>query len=304
MTEKSDFDWWINRDRDTCNVPCDEPIPGTTSAIREQLWFRWASPSELRDKVIEIVACYPNRSLESENEDRLEAIWDRAASVLSEQVSVEHDDVPQFVRDGFVEELRRTEHQVEHDASRRTLRWQHPAGFRCFLNQGAPEWSASRWRAAVDIEGLLQAPTAVECRVLQRIAQECGNQPLSDAIKAAYTLSVDNADEAAASVVHLQGAQTAAQKIDRQLRHLTDRTKGAAWSEDDCIAVLNVWRQRALTATNPTKTLAAEIGYSERTVSEKKSIGEKIERQRRNKGLQATLSVGPILANMGQIRRK
>lgn len=224
MTDKSDFDWWINRDRDTCNVPCAEPIAGTTSAIREQLWFRWSSPSELRDKVIEIVACYPNRSLESENEDRLESIWDRAAPVLSEQVSIEHDDVPKFVRDGLVEELKRVERRQENDTSLRTLRWQHPAGFRCFLNRGVPEWSASCWKSAIDFEGVLQAPTAIECRVLQRIAQECGNQTLSDAIMVAYSFQAAiNDQRQTAAVEHARAART----VRRRSRDLATQIRQA-----------------------------------------------------------------------------
>lgn len=231
MADKNDFDWWINRDRDTCNVPCDEPIAGTTSAIREQLWFRWASPEELRDKVIEIVACYPNRLLASEDEDRLETIWDRAASVLSEQVSIVHHKVPQFVRDGLVEELKRTESPEEHDTLRRTLRWQHSAGFRCFLNQGVPEWSANRWVSAIDFEGVPQAPTAIECRVLQRIALECGNKSLSDAIGASYSLAGQEQNSTRAKSVTTQStpeAQTATARYRARYKELKPMSRDNA----------------------------------------------------------------------------
>ena len=185
MTDKSEFDYLLSRDKDTYPVPSDDAVPGTSHMLREQFWFRHDSPAELRDRVIEIVACYPTRPFERVSADRRDQIWECALSTLSETNSVAQNEVPSAVRDALEAALKHESNRLKGEAIS-LFRWQNASGYRCFVNRGEYEWSVSRWLQGVDYEGQLSAPSAVENRILKSIAAECGNTALRDAIAGLY----------------------------------------------------------------------------------------------------------------------
>ena len=148
MTDKSEFDYWLNRDKDTYPVPSDDAVPGTSHMLREQFWFRHDSPSECRDRIIEIVACYPSRPLEQVSADRRDQIWECTLSILSETHEITEGDEPADVKEALDNAISEAERAAKFDAERAAkvsasqfdqgvtfFRWQHASGYRCFVNR-------------------------------------------------------------------------------------------------------------------------------------------------------------------------
>ena len=189
---KSEFDRWLTRHREWRAVPDAEALVGGT--LQEQYWFRWPNAETFKDRLVELVACYPDLTMDSETEDSLAEVLDGIESVLREQVDIDAAEVPNDVMESFLRFKAHRSH-ARRRATAGSWRWRDNRRYWCFVNEikptrgqerpadtGGQEWSIDRLCIDVDYEGSFDAMTGIQIGEIEIIARRCHKPELADSI--------------------------------------------------------------------------------------------------------------------------
>ena len=185
---KDHFDRWLSRHPRTQHRRTGKEVSGIGNTIFKTYWFSWPDSDTFKQRLIELLACYPDGVIANEDEESCETIWEAVTGVIREQKTLSERMIPPSVKTAF--DAARQQRMARPGYSESdSWHWGRVDGYACFVNNfaadGVPnsvtEWSRDRLRQGHDYEGHVDSITALRVDVIARIAKEL-NPALASAI--------------------------------------------------------------------------------------------------------------------------
>lgn len=187
---KEHFDRWLSRHPRNQYRRTGREVSGIGNTIFKTYWFKWPDADTCKERLIELLACYPDGVIANEDEESCDTIWEAVTGVIREQKALSERMIPSSVMAAF-DAARRQRMARPGYSENDSWRWGRVDGYACFVNKfavdGVPksvtEWSRDRLRQGHDYEGHIDSITALRVDVIARIAKTI-NPVLESAIAA------------------------------------------------------------------------------------------------------------------------
>jgi len=185
---KDHFDRWLSRHPRNQYRRTGKEVPGSGNTIFKTYWFKWPDADEFKQRLIELIACYPDGVIANEDEESCDTIWETVTGVIREQKTLSEKMIPSSVMAAF-DAARRQRMARPGYSENDSWRWGRVDGYACFVNKfavdGVPnsvtEWSRDRLRQGHHYEGHIDSITGLRVDVIARVAKEL-NPALASAI--------------------------------------------------------------------------------------------------------------------------
>lgn len=175
---KQHYDRWLVRHPRNHLRRTGNEVSGTKTTIVKTYWFKWPDADTFKQRLIELLACYPDGTMSNEDEESCEAIWEAVSGVIREQKSLSEKMIPPSVKAAFdAARQKRMAHPGYSESD--SWRWGRVDGYACFVNNftvsgvrnRVTEWSRDRLRRGHHYEGDIDSITALRVDVIARIAK-------------------------------------------------------------------------------------------------------------------------------------
>lgn len=199
---KDHFDRWLSRHPRPQYRRTGREVSGIGHTIFKTYWFKWPDADTFKERLIELLACYPDGVIANEDEESCDTIWEAVTGVIHEQKALSERMIPSSVMAAF-DAARRQRMARPGYSENDSWRWGRIDGYACFVNKfavdGVPnsvtEWSRDRLRQGQHYEGQIDSITALRIDVIARIAKT-----INPVLEGAIALLIASASKALSGV--------------------------------------------------------------------------------------------------------